>query len=127
MLWTGADGKVFAYPRVTGDRLDLFRVTSLYELQPGAWGIREPAADPANALAPESIDLIVVPGVAFTRHGARLGRGGGFYDRLLSWLPPHTCKMGVCFDFQLLPELPMDPHDMHVDCIATESGIHSPQ
>jgi 5-formyltetrahydrofolate cyclo-ligase len=123
MLWSGAEGREFAYPRVTGDRLDLFRVTSPYELQPGAWGIREPAGELAHALPPDAIDLILVPGTAFTRDGARLGRGGGFYDRLLSWLPAHTCKVGVCFDFQLVPELPLEAHDQGVDFVATESGL----
>jgi 5-formyltetrahydrofolate cyclo-ligase len=123
MLWGHGEGRSFAYPRVTEDRLDLFRVTSLHELRPGAWGIREPSPDLAHAVAPGEIDLILVPGVAFTRDGARLGRGGGFYDRLLSWLPRHSCKVGVCFDSQLVPELPMEPHDQSVDFVATERGI----
>lgn len=123
LLWTHGAGKSFAYPRVTEDRLDLFRVASLHELAPGAFGVREPLARIENAIAPESLDLILVPGVAFTADGARLGRGGGFYDRLLAWLTPRTCKIGVCFDAQLLPELPIEPHDQHMDFIATESGL----
>ena len=123
LLWMHGDGKTFAYPRVTEDRLDLFRVTSLHELAPGAFGVREPRAEIGHAVAPETLDLILVPGVAFTADGARLGRGGGFYDRLLAWLAPRTCKIGVCFDSQLLPEMPVEPHDQHVDFIATESGL----
>lgn len=123
MLWAKAEGRSFAYPRVTKERLDLFRVSSLHELRPGAWGIREPSGDLAHTVAPDAIDLILIPGIAFTRNGARLGRGGGFYDRLLSWLPPRVCTVGVCFDFQIVPELPMEPHDQHVDFVATESGI----
>ena len=123
MLWSHASGKNFAYPRVEEGRLDLFRVDSLHALVPGAFGVREPAADPARTVAPEALDLILVPGVAFTADGARLGRGGGFYDRLLAWLAPRTCKIGVCFDSQLLPELPIEPHDEHVHFIATESGL----
>ena len=123
MLWSRAAGKAIAYPRVEEGRLDLYRVDSLYELLPGAFGVREPAADPAHAVSPDALDLILVPGVAFTRDGARLGRGGGFYDRLLASLPAHTCKIGVCFDSQLLPELPVEPHDQHVDFIASESGL----
>ena len=123
MLWSRAAGKSFAYPRVEEGRLDLYRVDSLYELAPGAFGVREPAADPAHAVPPDALDLILVPGVAFTRDGARLGRGGGFYDRLLASLPAHTCKIGVCFDSQLVAELPIEPHDQHVDFLATESGL----
>ncbi|MEO6784600.1 MAG: 5-formyltetrahydrofolate cyclo-ligase [Chthoniobacteraceae bacterium] len=125
LLWMLGDGKAFAYPRVTEDRLDLFRVASLHELAPGTFGVREPVADIAHAVAPETLGLILVPGVAFTADGARLGRGGGFYDRLLAWLAPHTSKIGVCFDSQILHELPVEAHDQHVDFIATESGLLS--
>ena len=123
LLWMHGDGKDFAYPRVTDGRLDLFRVASLYELAPGAFGVREPVARIEHAVAPETLDLILVPGVAFTRAGERLGRGGGFYDRLLASLPAHTCKVGVCFDAQILTELPVEPHDQRVDFLATESGL----
>ncbi len=123
MLWAHGAGKSFAYPRVEEDRLDLFRVDSLYELAPGAFGVREPGADPARNVSPGALDLILVPGVAFTREGARLGRGGGFYDRLLAALGPQTFKIGVCFDSQLLPALPIEAHDEQVDFIATESGL----
>jgi len=125
LLWSHGAGKTFAYPRVTEGRLDLFRVASLHELAPGAFGVREPAGDPACTVSPDALDLILVPGVAFTADGARLGRGGGFYDRLLARLDSRTCKIGICFDSQLLPELPIEPHDQHVDFIATESGIQT--
>lgn len=123
LLWSHAGGKSIAYPRVSDERLDLHLVDSLHELLPGAFGVREPAADPARTISPDALDLILVPGVAFTADGARLGRGGGFYDRLLAWLDPRTCKIGVCFHSQLLPGLPMEAHDEHVDFIATESGL----
>ncbi len=123
LLWMHGGGKTFAYPCVVEDRLDLFRVTSLHELAPGAFGVREPRADIAHAVAPEMLDLLLVPGVAFLRDGERLGRGGGFYDRLLSGLLAHTRKIGVCFDAQILAELPLEPHDQRVDFLATESGL----
>lgn len=123
MLWAHAESRSFAYPRVEGDRLGLYTARSPFELQPTQWGLREPVADPACVVAPDSIDLILVPGVAFSRAGARLGRGRGYYDRLLATLPGGVCKIGVCFDFQIVAELPTDPHDQHVDLVATESGI----
>ena len=123
LLWMHGGGKTFAYPRILEDRLDLFLVTSLHELAPGAFGVREPRAKIEHAVAPETLDLILVPGVAFTRSGERLGRGGGFYDRLLASLPAHTCKVGACFVSQLLPELPVETHDQRVDFLATESGL----
>ena len=123
LLWAHGAGKTFAYPRVVEDRLDLFCVASLHELAPGAFGLREPRADLTHAVAPDTLDLILVPGVAFTRNGGRLGRGGGFYDRLLASLPASTIKIGVCFASQLLTELPVEPHDQRVDFNATESGM----
>jgi 5-formyltetrahydrofolate cyclo-ligase len=123
MLWAGTGGNSFAYPRVTEGRLDLFLVGSMYELLPGAFGVREPAPNLAHAVSPDEIDLILVPGVAFTADGARLGRGGGYYDRLLASLQGHICKIGVCFDLQILAQLPIEPHDQHVDFLATESGL----
>ena len=125
MLWAHAAGRTIGYPRVEDNRLGLYAVASPFDLQSGQWGLREPAADPTRAVAPNAIDLILVPGIAFTRAGARLGRGGGYYDRLLSGLPPGACKIGVCFDVQILPELPTESHDQHVDFVATESGILS--
>ena len=123
LLWMHGAGKTFAYPRIVEGRLDLFRTASLHELAPGAFGVREPLAKLGHAVAPDTLDLILVPGVAFTRGGERLGRGGGFYDRLLASLPAHTCKVGVCFDAQLLPEFPVESHDQRVDFLATESGL----
>ena len=123
LLWMHGSGKSFAYPRVVDGRLDLFRVESLHELAPGAFGIREPEARIENAIDPGMLDLILVPGVAFTRSGERLGRGGGFYDRLLASLAAHTGKIGVCFDSQVQHELPAEMHDQRVDFIVTESGL----
>ena len=120
LLWQHAIGKVVGYPRVEADGLSLFSVESLYELQSGQWNLREPIADPARLILPADVDLILVPGVAFTRSGARCGRGGGYYDRLLASLPAHTYKIGVCFDFQIVPELPIEPHDIGVDFVIAE-------
>ena len=126
MLWDRVAARTIGYPCVEQERLGLYAVASLFDLQHGRWGLREPLAEPARAIDLASIDLILVPGVAFTRAGARLGRGGGYYDRLLSSLPSGTCKIGVCFDAQIVPELPVHPHDQHVDFVATESGILAP-
>lgn len=123
LLWMHGAGKTFAYPRVVDGRLDLFRVTSLHALAPGAFGVREPEARIEHAIDPAMLDLILVPGTAFTRSGERLGRGGGFYDRLLASLPAHVRKIGVCFDSQVQHGLPVEPHDQRVDFLATESGL----
>lgn len=125
MIFDEAGDRVVGFPCVEGDRLGLYAVPSAFDLVPGRWGLREPLAIPERAIDLSSIDLILVPGVAFTRSGARLGRGGGYYDRLLSALPSRACKIGVCFDVQIVPELPVHSHDQPVDFVATESGILS--
>jgi len=86
------------------------------DLVVGHFGIREPAPfcaeHPLNLL-----DLVLVPGVAFDLGGRRLGRGAGYYDRLLSKVRGTTC--GIAFDEQISGELPVEPHDVFVDCILT--------
>jgi len=81
----------------------------------GKFGIPEPKRP---VFAPADLDLIIVPGIAFDRAGRRLGRGGGFYDRLLPQY--RAIKVGVCFEFQCMGPLPVEPHDCSVDRIVTE-------
>jgi 5-formyltetrahydrofolate cyclo-ligase len=69
-------------------------------------------------VAPSEVDLIVVPGVAFDRNNHRLGRGKGYYDRLL--VRTKAFKVGVCFRFQLLDEIPVDGHDIRMDRVISE-------
>ena len=99
-------------PVVIGDDLELRRYTGPADLKKGAYGIEEPAGEPFTDY--ESIDLAVIPGVAFDVHGNRLGRGKGYYDRLLPRLP-HTYKIGICFPFQLLEEIPTEAQDVRMD------------
>jgi len=124
-------------PRVEGDTMQF------YDYRPdalmcGAFGIAEPvvgegskafewsetddAADASSAsycalCPPEAIDLLVVPGVTFTREGARLGRGKGFYDRYLSQPALRACCVGVCFAHQLVADLPVEPHDRSMEVV----------
>jgi 5-formyltetrahydrofolate cyclo-ligase len=86
------------------------------DIQPGKLGIREPKSDCA-AIPLNRLDLVLVPGVAFDLHGRRLGRGKGFYDRLLADV--RGVKCGVAFDEQIVPEVPVGPHDAPLDCIVT--------
>ena len=86
------------------------------DLRVGHFGIREPASRCAP-LPSTRLDLILVPGVAFDLHGRRLGRGKGYYDQLLVELRGTTC--GVAFDEQIVEEIPVAPHDVHLDCILT--------
>lgn len=89
------------------------------ELKKGRFGILEPAA-PVFA-AEDELDLIIVPGVAFDRTGHRIGRGGGFYDRLLPQY--HAVRAGICFGFQCLDTAPAQEHDIRMDWVVTETQI----
>jgi len=104
-------GQPVHLPRVAAPgRLTWHAVTASDQLVPGAYGIREP--DPASLPAMELPGgaIVLVPGVAFTRDGRRLGQGGGFYDRLLA-ARPDLRPVGVGFACQLLAELPSEAHD----------------
>ena len=115
LLWTLRllEGHVACYPSCEGDQLAFRPITALCELAPGNFGIRQPPPGPAI----EQLDLIVVPGLAFTSTGARLGRGRGFYDRLLGAIARDTTIIGVCFEFQRLLALPCETHDRNVDFV----------
>lgn len=124
-LWKAAPPRRFCYPRIEAGGMTFFEVESPGELVPAPWhpGIREPIFAPARLVPPEEIDLVLVPGLAFTRDGRRLGRGGGFYDRYLASLPAGAMKLGVCFQCQLVESLPLEAHDQPVHAIVTEDGI----
>jgi len=81
-------------------------------LQRGPYGIWEPAVKKSVPL--RSIDVVIVPGVAFTKSGKRLGRGKGYYDRFLSLLSKRAAIIGLGFDFQLLTDLPTNAMDVNV-------------
>lgn len=85
----------------------------------GPYGIREPGAH-CPEWSGKALDLILVPGLGFDGSGARLGRGKGYYDRLLAG--GTGCKCGVAFEAQMIPELPMEPHDVRLDLVITPSG-----
>jgi 5-formyltetrahydrofolate cyclo-ligase len=124
LLAAGPD-KTFAFPRVAGEVIVFRRAAATSDLRPGSFGAPEPAAD-APALAPGDLDLLVVPGLAFTPHGVRLGRGGGFYDRFLAEPGFRAATTGVCFASQLVDELPLEPHDRRVDRVVTDAPAEGP-
>jgi 5-formyltetrahydrofolate cyclo-ligase len=103
--------RLVAYPRCDGETLAFFAVSGLQELYPGRFGIREP--NPKRVV--HHLDAVVLPGLAFTRTGIRMGQGAGFYDRFLEAPRSGTIKIGVCFDFQLVANIPREEHDVNVD------------
>lgn len=110
-------------PRVGGDHtLTLHRVHSLDLLCEGAMRLREPPAGTPE-VSPDAVDLVLVPGLAFTPEGARLGRGGGMFDRFLAGLGAHVVTIGVGFSEQRLASLPCEPHDVPVRVVVPDFGM----
>jgi 5-formyltetrahydrofolate cyclo-ligase len=119
---TLAAGKQLLLPRINKAerQLELRRVNDpAADLVAGVWGIREPG-DHCPQLPAAEVDFILVPGVAFTARGERLGYGGGFYDRLLAGVPPQVCRTAAAFSLQVVEELPTGDRDQRVNCIVTE-------
>ncbi len=106
-------GKRLVCPRIilAQHRLDLFEVVDLErDLEPGFRSILEPSAE-CRRIDPRAIDWALVPGVAFDPQGYRLGRGGGYYDRLLPTFRPDAACWSLIFDVQWVAKVPREPHD----------------
>lgn len=112
-------GKVVALPRYDAltNAYGAFQLKDLAnDLEPGRYGIREPKGQ-STLLPLNRLDFILVPGLAYDLQGHRLGRGRGFYDRLLGAVCGTTC--GVAFEEQIVRRVPVEPHDSDVNCILT--------
>lgn len=111
-----AEGKTVLLPKVVDEEnMVLCRYTGRHDLQEGAFHIMEPVGEPFTDY--QSIDVVLVPGMAFDAQGHRLGRGKGYYDRFLSTLDVSFSTLnsiGVSFDFQKLPEVPTSEYDIPV-------------
>lgn len=112
-------GKTVALPVISKDHKNMVAtlIESLEELNKGPYGILEPNVKIGKALDVSCIDAVIVPGLAFDAKNNRLGRGAGYYDRFLSSLDESTHTIGVAFDFQIVPSLPVEPHDVALDCV----------
>ena len=122
-----ADGKQVLLPRVNraSRHLDLYRVQDLkHDVAPGSWGIREPVAERCiKEEALGTVEFILLPGVAFTREGARLGYGGGFYDKLLAQMPHRPALVAGAFALQVVQEIPQESTDRNVGWLVTEAEM----
>ena len=112
------DRKRFFLPRVNGVNLDILPYEET-RLELGSFHIEEPTGD--DVVDVDDIELMVIPAVAFDRKGNRLGRGKGFYDRLLS--TSKATKIGVGYEFQLFDDLPSEPHDVAMDMVITQKTL----
>ncbi|MDO5446753.1 MAG: 5-formyltetrahydrofolate cyclo-ligase [Prevotellaceae bacterium] len=111
-------GKTVLLPAIVDGDLELHQYQSATAMVIGEYNILEPDGSAFTAL--DKIDLILVPGMAFDSKGNRLGRGKGYYDRLLPKMP-EAIKIGVCFPFQLLPSIPTEPHDVRMTKVISGS------
>jgi 5-formyltetrahydrofolate cyclo-ligase len=136
------DRKLIFVPKVDGSNLTFYALPPADPalLKKGQFGIREPAADPAQALKPENFPaLILTPGLAFDRQGHRLGRGRGCYDRFFAALDSGQLSpdsgsaaglsytaIGLCMDCQLAEEVPTEAHDQRMDAVLTGKKLVVP-
>lgn len=104
---------VLAAPRWNGKGYELARLTSLAAVKPGPHGILEPDGR-QTAVDAGTVSVWLVPGLAFTDDGRRLGYGGGWYDRLLADAAPSAMTLGVTYDWQVVDDLPCEPHDVRL-------------
>lgn len=109
--------KHFYLPRVNGVNLEILPYDESH-LELGSFHIEEPTG--SETVDPSQIELVVVPAVAYDRRGNRLGRGKGFYDRLLK--NTRATKVGIGYEFQLVDEVPTEPHDVTMDIIITQNS-----
>lgn len=114
--WAGK--KSFFLPRVNGVNLEILPYDQS-RLELGSFQIEEPAGD--DIVDPETLELIIIPAVAYDRKRNRLGRGKGYYDRLLT--TTKAAKIGVAYHFQLVDEIAVEPHDIPVDMVITDRII----
>jgi 5-formyltetrahydrofolate cyclo-ligase len=121
-------GKRIVVPYCVEGDLELFLLESMEELAIGMYKIMEPKPDlrplPSKKVAVEEIDLVMVPGVAFDRTGARMGHGFGYYDKLLEGVRRDAPLVALAFECQLFPEIPTAAHDVFMDKVVTEKSIY---
>jgi 5-formyltetrahydrofolate cyclo-ligase len=102
--------------------MEFLKVNDYDKMRPNKWGIPEPGKG-AEQISSEELDLVVIPGVAFSRNGCRLGFGQGFYDRLLKKLRLETMTVGFAYSFQVQDKFSCTNHDQKVKRIVTEQGF----
>lgn len=93
------------------------------DLEPGAFGIREPKLT-LGVVEPSEIDLVIIPGSGFDLNGNRLGYGGGFYDRFFMLMNPSTPKVALSFECQVVAQVPVDKHDAKMTMLITENDVY---
>ena len=128
-----SSGKRIVVPYCTVDeaganKLGLWLLESMDELIVGKWKILEPPrerwGESGKEVPPEELDLVIVPGVGFSRQGGRMGNGQGYYDRLLARVRSDCPLIGLCYECQLFDDLIVSPHDVFMDKVVTEQAVY---
>ncbi len=118
------DKSVFL-PVTKGKQIIPHRVTEFGNLQPSRLGVHEPEHGSSTPFPHGKLNLVILPGLAFTKDGERLGRGGGYYDRFLAKLAGNTVKVGVAFERQMHRLIPTLDHDIAMDFVVTEKNAYN--
>ena len=108
------EGKRVAVPKIYGDTMKFLYLDDLSKVEKNEMGIPEPVAD--EPVAEDKTALVLMPGLAFTENGDRMGYGGGFYDRFLAQEPDHP-TLALCYEFQIVDSLPTEEYDIPVDTV----------
>jgi 5-formyltetrahydrofolate cyclo-ligase len=123
-----ASGKRIVVPYCVNNELELFLLEGMDELAVGMYKILEPRPElrnlPEKSVVADELDLVMVPGVAFDKSGARMGHGFGYYDKLLQHARPDAPLVALAFECQMFPEIPTQAHDIFMDRIVTEKAIY---
>lgn len=109
-----ADGKRVAVPKCYGDEMRFIYLDDLSKVEKGYCGIPEPVED--GPVAEDKTALVLMPGLAFTKEGLRMGYGGGFYDKFLASEPEHP-TLALCYDFQMVEHIPTEDYDIPVNTV----------
>lgn len=117
------EGKKVVIPKCNPKHktLEFRTLTAFNQLESVYYGLLEPKPDMTEEVQPDEIDLLIVPGLAYTNRKFRLGFGGGYYDRFLQSYNGHT--LSLAFHMQLVEKIPMEEHDLPVGKIITDQGI----
>jgi 5-formyltetrahydrofolate cyclo-ligase len=118
--------KIVVLPLVKPDtkKFKLFKIDDFAkDLKPGQNGILQPDPGKCRTVPIDCIDIAIIPGIAFDEKGGRIGSGDGYYDRLIPHLPVTTRKVALALDHQIIPQVPIESHDKHVDIIITDKRI----
>ena len=121
--------KKFLFPRIKGTGLELFHWSAECRWIPGPShfpSLREPDPECWEPAAPHHVDLVLIPGLAFDSGGGRLGRGKGYYDRLLADPSFHARKVALAWEWQIVEAVPTEPHDALMNLIVTEERVIRP-